>query len=229
MILLYPFQRSADWGNKVEKLTVRSAYRTALNLMDHCGRRYSVLLDPEDYLPRSSLIEAFPPLGVGQEIMVGIDGASVGFDPSQIDGLPDKKLRGLWLEWLEFMDAEELSCLHEAIDEPERLIGLGPGYTPAGDDFLVGWIMALRFTGRKKSLLTIEREMLDRKTSWFSSEMIKDALEGRFWKRGIELVSAIADGDATRVLEKTDSITKWGHLSGKAWLAGLAYGLELGE
>ncbi|MBN2252391.1 MAG: DUF2877 domain-containing protein, partial [Kosmotogaceae bacterium] len=201
-------------------------YDTVVNLKSDSGRRFSLLLKAEDYLPRSALIEALPALDKGREIVVDLKYVAERFDPSCRPDSPKVKWKDLWVEWLEFLEEEELADLLDKIDKPEKMIGLGSGSTPAGDDFLVGLIMAFRLTGSDSNELGIDRNTLGMRTEWFSSEMIRDALDGKFWKRGIELAHALAGDDAAWTLEKTGKIANWGHLSGKAWLAGLAYGLE---
>ena len=59
--------------------------------------------------------------------------------------------------------------------------------------------------------------------------MIRDALDGKFWKRGIELARALNEGDSFQVMKRAGKIINWGHSSGKAWLAGFAYGIERGS
>ncbi len=39
--------------------------------------------------------------------------------------------------------------LAEASDFPRNLAGFGPGTTPAGDDFIAGWLLAARLSGRE--------------------------------------------------------------------------------
>lgn len=226
MIHLYPFERSFDWNEEIGSLTVKRTYNTVVNLKSDSGRRCSLLLKTEDYLPRSALIEALPALEKGQEIVVNLKYVAEGFDPNCLIDSPKVKWKDLWLEWLGFLEQEELAVLLDKIDKPEKMIGLGPGSTPAGDDFVVGLIMAFKLTGNDSNELEIDRNTLVGKTEWFSSEMIRDALDGKFWRRGIELAHALAGDDVAKILEKTGKILEWGHLSGKAWLAGLAYGLE---
>ncbi|MBN2220008.1 MAG: DUF2877 domain-containing protein [Kosmotogaceae bacterium] len=230
MIYLYPYERSSDWQEGTYRLTVKTAFSKSVNFRDEHGRRYSLLVDAEDYLPRSALIEGLPPMASGHEIGIGIIGAAVKFNPSTTTGLPDRKFRGLWLEWLSLIDNAELKCILENLEEPFKLVGLGPGLTPAGDDFLVGWITASKLAGRNSNKLSGEiEEALSRKTTWFSSEMIRDALDGKFWKRGIELARALNEGESLQVLEKAGRIINWGHSSGRAWLAGFAFGIERGS
>jgi len=226
MIHLYPLERSSDWNEEIGSLTVKSIYDTVVNLKSDSGRRCSLLLKTEDYLPRSAMIEALPALEKGQEIVVDLKYVAEGFDPYCLLESPKVKWKDLWLEWLEFLKEEELADLLDRIDKPEKMIGLGPGSTPAGDDFVVGLITAFKLTGNDSNELGIDGNTLDRKTEWFSSEMIRDALDGKFWKRGIGLAHTLAGDDVANILKKTGKIAGWGHLSGKAWLAGLAYGLE---
>jgi len=230
MIYLYPYERSSDWQEGTYRLTVKTAFSKSVNFRDEQGRRYSLLVDGDDFLPRSALIEGLPPMASGHEVGIDIKGAAVKFDPSTISGMPDRKLRGLWLEWLSLIGNAELKYILENLEEPFRLVGLGPGLTPAGDDFLVGWITACKLEGRNTKKLSSEiEEALSRKTTWFSSEMIRDALDGKFWKRGIELARALNEGDSFQAMERAGKIINWGHSSGKAWLAGFAYGIERGN
>ena len=78
------------------------------------------------------------------------------------------------------------------------LVGLGVGLTPSGDDFLVGYLAALRCrAGREAGIGALLRNAavpLDRvivHTHAISRQMLSDALDGRFSESLIDVVCAI--------------------------------------
>ena len=108
-----------------------------------------------------------------------------------------------------------------------RLSGLGPGLTPAGDDFITGWASAVVMAdtaGARTQIGFFLKNWRPGKTTWFSKWMIIDALDGKIWKRGKDLISALAEDDAERLTNAAGKITGWGHTSGRAWLCGFASG-----
>ena len=85
-------------------------------------------------------------------------------------------------------------------DRLRRLIGAGPGSTPAGDDVVVGVLAALRATGRDDAAAAIGRascRLLDRTTS-ASRMYLSAAADGRFAERVHELVRGLGDARAAR-------------------------------
>jgi hypothetical protein len=135
---------------------------------------------------------------------------------------------------LDFPDLRDLKRALQEGASPEDLLGLGPGHTPAGDDWITGWLVGLQW---QKMFQTTERlrsfERWFRKnrgmerTSWFSGEMIREALEGTTWARPLELLRGMEEDSPERVLRSAGEIACWGHTSGRAWLAGFAAALEV--
>ncbi len=102
-----------------------------------------------------------------------------------------------------------------------RLIGAGPGSTPAGDDVVVGVMAALLATGHDHAATAIGGRvisLLERTTS--SSRMyLSAAADGRFAERVHELVRGL--GDATSALSAARSAVGWGATSGLDLLSGI--------
>ena len=111
------------------------------------------------------------------------------------------------------------------------LVGLGAGLTPSGDDFIVGYLAALRCrAGReagigallRDSALPLERAIAH--THAISRQMLRDAVNGRFSESLIDVVRAIhGAGD---VVTATLQALKCGHSSGADTLCGLLFGLS---
>jgi hypothetical protein len=145
-----------------------------------------------------------------------------------------------WGLWPEGADGED--C-REAVEAGRwaKLVGLGPGLTPAGDDFLAGAAIgsfSMGGTGgfgglpegagsRHDGGFPFSAPDLSR-TTWLSASILRDALEGRTWARGKSLIEAIGRGDGEAVLRRSGEILDFGHTSGRAWLAGFARGLLMG-
>ncbi len=102
-----------------------------------------------------------------------------------------------------------------------RLIGAGPGSTPAGDDVVVGVLAALRATGHGAAAAAIAREtarLLERTTS-ASRMYLSAASEGRFAERVHELVVGLQD--VTAATSAVRSARAWGATSGLDLLSGI--------
>lgn len=111
----------------------------------------------------------------------------------------------------------------------ERLVGLGPGLTPAGDDFLTGWLAALSSQAALERDLNALLEPLAaalapvfRRTHGISRQMLDDAASGCFAQTLVEVTMALAgEGTIARACER--ALTN-GHSSGADALCGVLFG-----
>lgn len=102
------------------------------------------------------------------------------------------------------------------------LAGLGSGLTPAGDDFLVGVLLALRIANFRREA-EIAAEILDQalpRTGALSGAWLRAAARGEASWPWHELVLALAGGDRHRISAAILSILQTGHTSGADALAG---------
>jgi hypothetical protein len=214
-------------------LTVAEVHSRAVNCTDRRNRRWTLLSDQREFQPRSILIGEMPEVPVGGVLYFNLARAPILYDPRACPGTLNARWRGLINEWAGFLDDLELSALRESIIESSKLgiaslSGMGPGLTPAGDDFAAGWVTAARCFFPKKSKEAVHvfcREWNPGRTTWLSRWMIKDAVRGYVWRRGKLLLSALEKDDPGRLLMSVNDILSWGHTSGMAWLAGLSAGV----
>ena len=115
------------------------------------------------------------------------------------------------------LDALERWLVGNAIaEEAEQLIGLGPGLTPSGDDYLGGMLVALRRTRRAMQAEGLWRWLQPRlreRTSAISAAHLAAAAAGE----GHEALHSVLDGELD--LDALDAV---GHTSGWDALAGAA-------
>ena len=113
------------------------------------------------------------------------------------------------------LDALERWLVGNALaDEAEQLIGLGPGLTPSGDDYLGGMLVALRRTGRGMQAEGLWRWLQPRlkaRTSAISAAHLAAAAAGE----AHEALHAVLNGELD--LDRLDAV---GHSSGWDALAG---------
>jgi hypothetical protein len=117
------------------------------------------------------------------------------------------------------------------------LVGLGPGLTPAGDDFLGGWLTALRSAEpqgfRREEISKAAREVRKAargKTPVISEALLGCAIEGASSEAIHEFLATILDGkepvEVFPLARAVKEITRRGHSSGWDALAGIAWGLH---
>lgn len=120
------------------------------------------------------------------------------------------------------LDALERWLAGNALDnEVEGLIGLGPGLTPSGDDYLGGMLVALRLAGRAMQAEGLWRWLqprLEARTSALSAAHLAAAASGEAHQALHEVLNGKLDLDAL------DAI---GHTSGWDALAGAAAVMRL--
>ncbi|HUG35162.1 MAG TPA: DUF2877 domain-containing protein [Anaerolineales bacterium] len=117
-----------------------------------------------------------------------------------------------------------------AIRAAEKMIGLGPGVTPSGDDILIGFLAGLWSTAgqdQRQSLFirSFGAELVQRarQTSEISRTYIFHAAQGQFSSSLSHLVESITAGD--EVEEAAQTAMRVGHSSGMDSVTGLLIGL----
>ncbi len=111
-----------------------------------------------------------------------------------------------------------------------RLVGLGPGLTPAGDDFLTGYLAALwsRAGSRawQDAALAAALVPLFVRTNAISRQMLDDAAQGRFAQALVDVTLALSG--AGNINAATARALASGHSSGADALCGLLFGYAPG-
>ncbi len=143
----------------------------------------------------------------------------------------DRKMDGLICELVEAV--RRLDLPEQAI--MARLVGLGEGLTPAGDDFLVGFLTGLRSAagGKKERLLFLSElgEMVVRcsdQTNDISHTYLYHASRGEVSSRLVSLAAAISTAEnSDRLLRIAEEALRVGHSSGMETVRGLLIGLSV--
>jgi hypothetical protein len=133
-------------------------------------------------------------------------------------------------------DALASAC---AADDPvsaaaaaNTLVGLGPGLTPAGDDFTGGAFFARAVLARAgvidaaawKAAASAVRTAAARLTHPIGATLLGDLLAGEGWAPMHDLAAALAGGDDPRAIAAARQLTQLGHSSGWDLLAGFIAG-----
>ncbi len=112
-------------------------------------------------------------------------------------------------------------ALPEIVAAASALAGLGPGLTPAGDDYLLGVMAALWLTGQVAALPAIAGAASPKTTS-LSACFLQAAARGELAEPWHYLVLSLAREDAGAIARGAERIAGWGASSGRAALAGFA-------
>lgn len=110
-----------------------------------------------------------------------------------------------------------------------RLIGLGPGQTPSGDDLLAGLIVASRrlepadprWDAFAAALVAAARG----RTTDLGFARLRYAAEGELDERAEQVITALLAGDPATVERSTRQLLGYGHTSGLDTLVGLVLGI----
>jgi Protein of unknown function (DUF2877) len=108
--------------------------------------------------------------------------------------------------------------------------GLGPGLTPAGDDFNSGLLIALNLiekissSNMQDSIELIYQEAVG--SNLFTNAFLRCASRGLLFYKFHELVNAVLYSDQYIVLSKTESVLSIGETSGADQLVGFLIGMK---
>ncbi len=117
-----------------------------------------------------------------------------------------------------------------------NLIGLGPGLTPSGDDFLCGlgcslvWIAnTTRASCPGLSSLKKSVDRCSSRTTLLSSQLLKQSFQGQANKAVEELLESVFAGDPPSVERSARRVLELGETSGSDLMLGLVLGLKAGK
>jgi hypothetical protein len=109
-----------------------------------------------------------------------------------------------------------------------RLVGLGPGLTPSGDDALIGLAAALHATGhRARGFLAEALDDAPARTTAVAATLLQHAADGEFSERLQRLLAALLGDDDAAVPSAVEEAIAWGATSGTDCLVGVLFGLDI--
>jgi hypothetical protein len=119
-----------------------------------------------------------------------------------------------------------------------EILGLGPGLTPSGDDFLAGLILSLTVGGKvlrgsNKSELGFYRKvsanickLAKEKTTIYTQTLLSQARSGEGPKAVVELIHALLTKDPNQVATSAKTVISMGETSGADIAIGIYYGIR---
>lgn len=203
--------------------------RNALSLSG--GALVRVLLAPDG--ARSLTPDAGVPVGLPAALAV-LDGvpspaASTPFGALAADAL-SVGIRRLTRTARALLDGEP-DAAEATTAAALRLLGLGEGLTPSGDDVLSGLAFVAAHPGfgltALRHPLRLVAESAEQRTTLLSAVTLRAALEGRARARLHDLVGAIIAGDERAMHRAAAHTAEIGHTSGYDLLTGIRLGVVL--
>lgn len=128
--------------------------------------------------------------------------------------------------WLERRFADPVADPPVPVPALDVLLGLGPGLTPSGDDFLGGLLVTLRHVGAHKIARSLAWEVLPRagqRTNEISRAHLAAAAKGEGLAPLHDLLARLGTAGAFRGGACLSAIDAIGHTSGWDALAGVAF------
>jgi hypothetical protein len=109
-----------------------------------------------------------------------------------------------------------------------RLVGLGPGLTPSGDDVLVGIEAALHALARPSAgFMALAIDDVEGRTTAVAATLLRHAAAGEFAERLHTLLAALLGLDDEAIPAAMDRAIAWGATSGTDCLLGVLIGLDV--
>ena len=105
-------------------------------------------------------------------------------------------------------------------------IGRGPGLTPAGDDWLCGWLAARRSRRTDTAAVDARIRAQLRRTTTLSAGLLECALAGEAIPQVAAWITSVGTADESAA---EAAVVGVGHTSGRALLAGLHSGIDRAE
>lgn len=141
---------------------------------------------------------------------------------------PDMTTEGLLAAFFDRLKTLRSSDYHSAV--MEALVGLcgrGPGFTPAGDDFIAGYLAVSNWLNRALKLgpPMIPGGEFARLTTWTSFKLMEYSSRGLLDEQAQSMVNSVANGDIDGYIQCIKVISRRGHTSGIDFATGTAVGL----
>lgn len=107
------------------------------------------------------------------------------------------------------------------------LLGLGSGFTPAGDDFILGFASLVNLLDRALGVpkIVLEDRILFESTSWISAMFLKYAQRGFLDEPLHVMLKSISEADELGFMNSLLSLARKGHTSGLDTSLGVVTGL----
>jgi len=154
----------------------------------------------------------------------------VGRDPGHQDQLMERAIAGIWI----VMEGIQSGDANQIIHGGRKLVGLGPGLTPSGDDVLVSLLLCACLTAPEKISTEIKKalkhlsDFSQNRTTDFSSFQYQIASKGYVSEPYRDVIESFFINQEKELLhEKAMRIISYGESSGMEILIGMLLGIAL--
>ena len=214
--------KTMDWeatGIRLNDRVHNTAHRLILgNLLSFSSRKIKIWTPPNNFYVIPSKVQA----GLEKLLLL-----AQKYFP--IDGLAslvlynDTKTNILDIAKPAIYDLSDIFRLRVFDKSVNTLIGLGPGLTPSGDDFLVGMLVTLNLLGEKKLLELLVKEINNTasRTNDISKVHLKAASRGLGAEPLHSVIIGIVNNDTEELRKSLRNIDNIGHCSGWDALTGI--------
>lgn len=140
---------------------------------------------------------------------------------------PDITTAGLLAAFLGRLASGGTSKESRLVDALLGLCGRGPGFTPAGDDFVAGYLAVFNWLSEalKIGLPIIPGEEFSRLTTWTSFRLMEYNARGLLDDQAQLMLNSIAEGSTEDYVRCTRLVGSRGHTSGIDFATGATVGL----
>jgi hypothetical protein len=110
----------------------------------------------------------------------------------------------------------------------EKIIGLGPGFTPSGDDFLLGFLVIYNSLSPTigRTPIYLEFQQLVRRTSWISAKLVDYAQHLQVDDQLLLVIRSMSNAHIDTVMA-LEALIPRGHTSGIEIVTGATLGLSV--
>lgn len=130
-------------------------------------------------------------------------------------------------------EAMQEGNVEECVYAAKRLVGFGPGLTPAGDDFLQGFFFYTQAcAGLRKitdAICTDLKLGVQLDTTEISRDYWRHFFDGRVAEPLQCMAEAFNAGDWAHFSQQVEKVSRIGHSSGDDYLSGVWWALKMGE
>jgi hypothetical protein len=132
---------------------------------------------------------------------------------------------------LSLLEAISLERYDDILQSSNKIVGLGPGLTPSGDDMLIGMMVAMFYISENKEISLdvkqINNEIISGitgRTTLISEEFLREAAMGRVNEPIAILMDNILSADKKEIVESVANVLSIGSSSGVDTIFGIILG-----
>ena len=163
-------------------------------------------------------------LEIGSFILGIMDTSKSGLDEGTLTNERISKFIRSAILPLRFKSAHDEFC-----EQAPRLIGLGSGFTPSGDDFLGGFLATYNTfaTSLKRQQIVLSFDSFETKTNWISAKLLECMQLGILDEEVARLIRSATCVDEDQFIFSLESLASRGHTSGIDIIAGVILALSV--